>query len=641
MCGITGIAGKSLNFNVSETVLSMAKEVSHRGPDGEGLWAEDEKDVAIAHRRLAIVDLTETGSQPMLSPCKRYVFSFNGEIYNFKELRSKLTGHRWRGGSDTEVLFVAILTWGLEKALKVAQGMFALCLFDRLENVLHLARDRYGEKPLFYSQKGGFLSFASELSAFKHLEWFDFEINNSSLAHYFEFGFTGQEASIYKSIFKLKPGSILTFVLATEELKFHCFFENSVLAQPLEVKETPSYKDAVVTAKSMLTKIIEKQMRVDTNFGAFLSGGIDSTLVVALMQQNSGTRVNTFSIGNEEHDYDESKGASRISAFLGTSHNELILTNKAISFEIQNITSYMDEPFADSSFIPTYLLSRFAKRKVKVCLTGDAGDEVFSGYNRYKWAWFKENIDSGFGAYLFKPLLNSSLLLSDKNLADIYKSVKTFLPPSLKINFPEDKFRKIRKVYSEDSARDIYAGLLSDKNARELILDFKPSGNFVFCNDTSVVKQLMLLDQTFYLPLDILKKVDKATMANGLESRIPYLDHNIVQFCQSLPIEYLMKDGQPKSILRDILSEFVPSDYVNKPKIGFGIPISMILRTTLRSYVEDLFAAARNRVNLPIDFEKLYLMWLSFLEGKSEYEDQIWRAVILFGWLEKQKESSK
>ncbi len=640
MCGIVGIAGRNLNFDVYKTVFDMAQEVSHRGPDSGDIWSDSEKNVVIAHRRLAIVDLTDLGGQPMASHCGRFLLSFNGEIYNFEELRQMLPSQSWNGGSDTEVFLSAIAEWGLEKALTCAQGMFAFSLYDKNKKIMYLARDRFGEKPLFFSRKGGYLSFASDLSAFKHLNWFNHDIDNVALSHYFQFGFTGQEESIYRHISKLKSGSIMSFDIARGEVNIQTYYDSTRLDDHEEHGKLPTYENVVGHIQSMLTETVKRQMRVDANFGAFLSGGIDSSLIVALMQQNSDSKINTFSIGNEDLAFDESKSARQTSSLLGTNHSELMLTNKGISNEILNITRYMDEPFADSSFIPTFLLSRFAKKNVKVCLTGDAGDEVFSGYNRYKWFQSKHNFDKRFVSYIVNPVLSCSFLLSDKSLAKIYNVIRGGLPSFARVNFPEDKFKKIRKIHSAETANDVYYSLLSDDVAEKLIIDFKHTEKFDFCVASSFVKQLILLDQNFYMPLDILKKVDTATMASGLEARIPYLDHNIVRYCQKLPMEYLMEGGRPKSILRDILSNYLPQNFIERPKIGFGIPISSILKTTLRSFVEELFLKELKKENQLINVEYIYQIWNSFLDGDSKFDEQIWRSVIFFSWIEKQKEGS-
>ena len=480
MCGIAGIAGRKLNFNSLNIVEKMSLEVSHRGPDGAGLWCDSGKNVVIAHRRLAIVDLTSSGSQPMLSECGRYVLSFNGEIYNFQELKKTLSYSEWRGSSDTEVLLVAIVSWGLEEALKQVQGMFALCLFDRQNNIMHLARDRWGEKPLFFSRKGGYLSFASELSAFKHIRWFEYEIDKAALSHYFEFGFTGGEASIYKSISKVGLGSIISYDLSNDCLKTRVYFDNKSAKTSEQKSNLQPYKEVVGHVEQMLTDTIKKQMRMDVGYGAFLSGGIDSSVVVALMQKNSAKKIDTFSIGNEDIAFDESTSARQISSLLGTNHNELILTNKEIAEEIRHITDFMDEPFADSSFIPTILISRFAKKKVKVCLTGDAGDEVFSGYNRYKWVYGKKRLDEKFAGYFINSVLDCSLLFSDKNLAKIYSLFEGLIPSFARMHFPEDKFRKIRKIYSKTTTEDVYFGLLSDEHAQDNVIGFVPFDIYIF-----------------------------------------------------------------------------------------------------------------------------------------------------------------
>ncbi|MDZ4843143.1 MAG: asparagine synthase (glutamine-hydrolyzing) [Hyphomicrobium aestuarii] len=642
MCGIAGFWGPTSNADGhSALVRRMSNRIAHRGPDGDGVWTDPDAEIALAHRRLSIVDLSPAGAQPMVSACGRYVISFNGEIYNHVDLRSSLGRDQvWRGHSDTEVLLAAIARWGVRRALEQSVGMFAFAVWDRKLRTLALARDRLGEKPLYFGYLQQTFVFASELSAFTaHPEWRG-GVNRDSLALLMRHNYIPAPHSIYEGISKLGPGQILTLTKPSDQPHFESYWSASAVAQAGSVSPFTGTPDqAVERLEGLLRQSLQGQMMADVPLGAFLSGGVDSSTVVALMQSMSSCPVKTFTIGFEQKDFNEAEQAKAIARHLGTAHSELYVSEQEARDVIPQLPRYYSEPFADASQIPTYLVSRLAKQHVTVSLSGDGGDELFAGYSRYALAQTLWN--------RLKPLprwvRRAVQALATTPSPAVYDAVFGAMPYRLGTR-PGDRIHKAAGLLPSASLVELYAGMVSvwghptpvigagsaptvlTGRQRELVL-------------SSDVQRLMYLDLVSYLPGDILAKVDRASMAVSLESRVPLLDHRVVEFALSLPSSYLNREGETKWPLRQVLYKYVPQQLIERPKMGFGVPIDGWLRGTLRDWAEDLLAEARLKREGYLDPAPIRRVWAEHLSGRRNMQYHLWPVLMFQEWLSQQGRS--
>ena len=644
MCGIAGYLACSAGMISRDVLLSMANEIARRGPDDQGYWLDGSSGIGLAHRRLAIVDLSPAGHQPMESSSGRYMISFNGEIYNHKILRSSIDkeciNSSWRGHSDTETLLAAIDLWGLEKALIKTVGMFAIALWDRKEKVLILCRDRFGEKPLYYGwqgfgQKKSFL-FASELSAIRKHPAFNAEISRNALTLYMRHNYIGGEHSIYDGIYKLKPGHLLVVSTKSPIPKVRCWWNSFHSAyHGIHNPFNGSQEEAVVTLEQLLLHSIDQQMMADVPLGAFLSGGIDSSTIVSLMQSRSIRPIRTFSIGFYEKAYNEAVHAKSIAKYLGTEHTELYITPEEAMAVIPKLPLVYSEPFADSSQIPTLLVSHLARQHVAVSLSGDAGDELFCGYNRYK-------IAAGLWARIFR--LPASLRL-------VMGYVILSIPPSiwskLDVLFPMsnigDKFHKGASLLGSRTMSELYASLVSHWQEESEIVIGSDRTDLSLINfdigehKLADVEQMMLMDLSTYLPDDILVKVDRAAMSVGLETRIPFLDHRIVEFAWSLPLNLKLNGNVTKWPIRQVLYRYVPVELVERPKMGFGVPIGHWLRGPLRDWAENLLSEDRIRSDGYLNSSPIRKAWAEHLSGSRNWEHKLWCVLMFQAWLDAQQ----
>ena len=609
MCGITGfIFNRSIsNQNAIEIIRKMNHQIIHRGPDDSGFWINEDSDLILGHQRLSILELSNAGSQPMISSTGRYVISFNGEIYNHIALRKRLNFYNWKGASDTETILECIEEWGLDFTLKQLVGMFAIAIWDNISGDLFLCRDRLGEKPLYYGNKGNIFLFGSELNSLKAHPNFNAEIDPNSLQLYLRNGYVKAPNSIYKGIFKLMPGYYLKVNKRNyNEIEF-CNYWNLDLI----IKEKSSFEfslnNAVNILEELLLNSVENQSKADVPLGAFLSGGIDSSLIVALAQSISSTPLNTFTIGSDIPSYNESEHAGRIAKHLGTNHNELIITSKDSLDIIPNLKNIFDEPFADSSQIPTYFVSKLAKSKVKVALSGDGGDELFCGYSRYQnynEKWKKINsipypLRKILGNYL--PNSKYKEVLFTKNIDEFY----SFMNKQWKGIQPLTHPLLLSKINSEDKV------LGSIENSLE---------------------RMMYSDLVNYLPNDILTKVDRASMSVSLETRVPLLDHNIVEFAWGMPIDYKFYNGENKWPLKQILYKYVPKKLLERPKMGFSVPIENWLRGPLKDWAEDLISEKRLISDNIFEFRIVRKIWSDHLSGIRDNSQAIWTILMFQDW---------
>ena len=648
MCGLTGfLQYKSFN---KETALSISKEMSdqiiHRGPDDSGIWVDADVGIALAHRRLSIVDLSPAGHQPMESKSGRYVLVFNGEIYNHLDLRKELeekTKIAWRGHSDTETLLYSIEEFGLEITLKKTVGMFAIALWDKKEHTLFLARDRVGEKPLYYGWQNGVFLFGSELKALKKHPAFLADVNRNSLSLFLRHNYIPAPYSIYNGISKLPAATYLKISEKEKEnspVEYWSFQQAVISGQNNPFTGTDF--DAIEALGAQLKKSIGIQMVADVPLGAFLSGGIDSSTVVALMQAQSTRSVKTFTIGFHEEGYNEAEHAKAIARYLGTEHTELYVRPEEARNVIPLLPNLYDEPFSDSSQIPTFLVSKLAKQHVTVSLSGDAGDELFGGYNRYFWA---NSIWKKIGK-VPKPLrlLSAGIFknISPSTWNSIFSVVTHFpvIGSQMKVSQPGDKIHKLAEILDAKNPKEIYYRLVSHwKNPGSIVIGgVESSTNLTGRVDKSFIDsfehRMMYLDAISYLPDDILAKVDRAAMGVSLESRVPFLDHRVIEFAWSLPLHLKVRNGSGKWILKQLLYKYVPKELIERPKMGFGVPIDTWLRGPLKEWASDLLSESRIKRDGYFRYEPIQKKWNEHQSGNHNWQYYLWDILMFQSWLE-------
>ncbi|HQU17250.1 MAG TPA: asparagine synthase (glutamine-hydrolyzing) [Gammaproteobacteria bacterium] len=650
MCGIVGLVdlgGESVGGVLQHAVGAMADALRHRGPDDAGTWVDASAGVALAHRRLSILDLSAAGHQPMVSADGRRVLVFNGEIYNFRALRSELEKHGigFRGHSDTEVLLAAIGLWGMEEALAKSNGMFAFALWDRRERTLSLARDRVGEKPLYYGWVGGDFVFASELKALRvHPRWRG-EVDRGALTLLLRHNYIPAPYSIYQGIHKLPPGHWLTLSPSARDE------QGGVQVVPYwsarEVAESGARdpfrgttQEAADGLETLLRDAVRLRLEADVPVGAFLSGGIDSSITVALMQQESRSPVRTFSIGFHESEYNEAHHAKAVAAHLGTEHTELYVTAREAMEVIPRLPEIFDEPFADSSQIPTFLVSEMTRRHVTVSLSGDGGDELFGGYNRYFLGRSLWNKIGWMPARARAVVASGIRAVGPARTGRVLNAVQAALPARLRIQNPGDKLDKLAKILAEPNPDALYHGLVSHwQRPAEVVIGGHEPPTAVTDRDgwarlPDFTERMMYLDLVSYLPDDILVKVDRASMAVSLESRIPLLDPRLIEFAWRLPLALKVRNGEGKWLLRQVLYRHVPRALIDRPKTGFGVPIDTWLRGPLRDWCEALLDPARLAREGYFEPEPIRAKWEEHLSGRRNWHYYLWDVLMFQAWLE-------
>ena len=626
----------------------MADRLAHRGPDDSGVWVDGSAGLALAHRRLSIVDLSAEGHQPMRSASGRFIITFNGEIYNFRALRAALEADRgapaWRGHSDTEVMLAAFERWGLEAALQRFVGMFAFALWDSHERILHLARDRLGEKPLYYGFAASDFVFGSELKALHACSGFARRVDRLALAAYIQMACVPTPLSIYEGVFKLPPACMLSLdmgQLAARTLprpRPYWSLERAI-ERGCEDRFAGTEDEAADLLELSLREAIGGQMVADVPLGAFLSGGVDSSTVVALMQAQSSRPVRTFSIGFSERDYDEALYAKRVAAHLGTAHTELYVTPQEAQAVVPKLPQMYDEPFGDSSQIPTFLVSQLARRHVTVSLSGDAGDELFGGYNRYRWG---EAIRARVGwlPQAARTVLSDAITMVSPGTWDsLARAPSLALPQRMRPNAVGDKLHKLARLLGKATEAELYEALVSQCPV-DLMHDSVQAHASWGQRPTPIClvklpERMMYLDALGYLPDDILVKVDRASMAVSLESRVPLLDHRVVELAWRLPLEMKIRNGQSKWLLRRVLYRHVPRELIERPKMGFSIPLDSWLRGPLRDWAESLLDSGRLAREGFFRPEPIRKLWAEHLSGARNWQHCIWNVLMFQAWLER------
>lgn len=662
MCGFAGYLTNSISEDIEMNNIldGMSAELIHRGPDDQGSWVNINDGIAMGFCRLAILDLSSAGHQPMTSKSGRFVITYNGEIYNHNHLREKINNESikkddWLGTSDTETLLAAFELWGISKTLKNCIGMFSIALWDIEEKTLTLARDRFGEKPLYYGMVNHSLVYGSELKPFKKFPHFKNKISRRSLREFLKFNYVPTPLSIYQDIFKIEAGSFAQFKLQDKKIKQISYEKYWSLEEViLSCKENSYSKEsnAIKDLEEQLIQSIKLQMQSDVPLGAFLSGGVDSSLIVSIMQKISDKPIKTFTVGFEDSEFDESKFAKKIANHLGTDHKELFVTSDEVRSIIPKIPKIYDEPFADFSQIPTHIVCKAAREHVTVALSGDAGDEIFAGYNRYFWGpslWKKLQIIP----FRFRKVLGKIILILPKQAwFFLEKIINFFVPANRGINRLNEKIYKLGTRLSWiQSIDDLYFSLISEwqdapgiviaeNNQKELLPD-----NFMMLNNVNDInledptERMMYQDSNGYLQDDILCKVDRAAMATSLETRVPFLDPEIVKLSWRFPLEMKVQGTLGKKILRKVLYKYVPKNLIERPKIGFGLPIGDWLRGPLKDWASDLLSPKRIQQEGYLNQDYINQAWNQHLTGKRDNTYKLWSVLMFQAWLEAERKS--
>jgi asparagine synthase (glutamine-hydrolysing) len=642
MCGLTGFVSASTRTTDELTAMlrPMCEAIAHRGPDDSGEWVDPAVGVALGFRRLAIIDVSPAGHQPMVSASGRYVVTFNGEIYNFEALRTELReaglAPVFRGHSDTEVMLAAFEAWGVEASVRRFNGMFAIALWDRKLRRLFLMRDRMGVKPLYFGFAGRTFVYGSELKALRRHPDFDATIDRGALGLYFRFLYVPAPYSIYEGIRKLMPGTILTFDPATREVGTSTYWSASdAAARRMGQRFQGSEEDASREAETLLRDAVRLRMIADVPLGVFLSGGIDSSLITALMQEESTTPVRTFTIGFTETNYNEAPFAAAIARHLGTHHTELYMTPDDVVNVIPKLPAMYDEPFADSSQIPTHLVAMLARRHVTVSLSGDGGDELFGGYTRY---FIGQKLFRRLAALpvWIRPAIGRALASLPPRAWDRLLGLgRPLLPSSLRQANPGERIHKVARVVAANDLDAMYFELVShwsnvvlqQGDAEAPVTSARPQ-------ISDPVERMMYFDQISYLPDDILTKVDRASMAVSLESREPLLDYRLVEFAWTLPLSMKVQNGVGKRVLRRVLDRYVPKNLIERPKMGFGIPLESLLRGRLRDWAESLLDPSAMRAQGFLDTAMVQARWKDHLDGKDQWKFHLWGVLMFQAWLQ-------
>lgn len=653
MCGIAGIldpACATSAEDLAHRVTTMASALAHRGPDDSGTWADSAAGLAFGHRRLSVVGLGSVGHQPMVSSGGRYVLNYNGEIYNFSELARRLesAGVAFAPGSDAQVLLAAIETWGMDEALDRCEGMFALALWDQVRHELHLVRDRFGEKPLYYGWVGPHFAFASELKALRCLPDFDTELDRGAVALYLRHNCIPAPRTIYRDMAKLEPGQMVTIGPAHRRgsrPRCRTYWSARQAVDTARQRPLQAGPDALADmVETTLGDAVRARMVADVPVGAFLSGGVDSSLVVALMQTTSDRPVRTFTIGSAETAFDESADAAAVAKHLGTDHTLLCVGDAEARAVIPALAEIWDEPFGDSSQIPTLLVSRLARSDVTVSLSGDAGDELFAGYNRHAWLERLSRRSAAVPGALRRGVGDLMGRVPPRTI----ERLSAALPSQWQLRNPADKFVKLGRVLAADGADDAYLALVSHWDApesivrgasasplpAELSLAARPEA---WPTLGGVTEQVLWLDLVGYLPDDILTKLDRAAMAVSLETRVPFLDRAVLDLAWRLPLSAKLDGGVTKAVLRTVLHRHVPASLVDRPKTGFGIPVAAWLRGPLRPWAEDLLSRDRLAGQGLLDPEPIRQAWEAHQSGRRDLAYALWDVLMLQSWLDRWK----
>ena len=643
MCGIAGLWQKN-EKNLKSRITKMTDTLSHRGPDDSGIYVDKKNCIALGHRRLSILDLSPAGHQPMKSFSGRYIIVYNGEIYNYHEIKKELEikyNIKFKSDSDTEIILSCIEIWGLKKSLQKFNGMFAFALWDKKIEKLYLVRDRIGIKPLYYGIQNKTLLFASELKAIRVNKSFQPILNRDALTLFFRHNYIPTPYSIYKGIKKLTPGYFVT-IDKNLNMQLECYWDiYKITENNIKNLTTLSRKEAISRLENLLLDSVKKRMISDVPLGAFLSGGIDSSTIVALMQAQSNIPIKTFTIGFYEKKYNEATFAKEIAKYLKTDHTELYLTYQKAMEIIPKLPNIYDEPFSDSSQIPTFLISQLAHKDVTVSLSGDGGDELFGGYKRYfltNKIWNKIKLLPHF---IKRDIIKLISVIPPERWNTLLNNFNFIIPKKLHQTLYGDKLYKLLDILNKPSDSQLYKALISHwKYPENLVINSKEP-NTVFDNKkidkniNNFTDKMMFFDLITYLPDDILVKVDRASMSMGLETRVPILDHRIVEFSKKLPLSLKIKEQKSKWILRQILYKYVPKKLIERPKMGFGVPINDWIKGPLKEWAEDLLNENKLKQDGFLNFELIRKRWQEHINQKRNWGGWLWDVLMFQSWKKK------
>jgi asparagine synthase (glutamine-hydrolysing) len=640
MCGIAGVLTSAAvaRDQLERSAVAMADTLAHRGPDDHGVWSDPEAGIALTHRRLSIVDLSPSGHQPMTSADGRFVITFNGEIFNFQDLRRELeaSGVKFRGHSDTEVMLEGFSAYGIAPTIKRLIGMFTIGIWDRREHVLTLVRDRLGIKPVYWAKFGNLFLFGSELKALRAHPGWTARIDRSAVAAFMRHNYIPAPHTIYQGVQKLEPGTILTLPWGGEPHTERFWDARALAKAGLADPFRASDKELTDRLEDLLRDAVRRRMVADVPVGAFLSGGIDSSTVVALMKAANAGPVRTYTIGFELPGFDEAQYSAAVAQHLGTEHTELTVTAKAALDVVPKLPTMYDEPFADSSQIPTYLVSAMTRQHVTVALSGDGGDELFAGYNRYQLAtrlWRSL-------ALLPRPLRSAMSGAITSVSADRWSKLLAFLPAHVRPGQIGDKLHKFASVLPVDDESALYRRLVTHWEPMQVVSDGPEHKGILWdpqikSEFPGLLERMQFLDLVTYLPDDILTKVDRASMAVALEARVPLLDHRVVEFSWRLPRAAKIRGGVSKWLLRQVLDRHVPKAMIERPKMGFGVPLGEWLRGPLRDWAENLLGEQRLREAGLVDALMVRKVWTAHLSGQRNHEYMLWNVLMLESWRER------
>lgn len=640
MCGFAGLLNPDSSLN-HESYLShlqkMTQSISHRGPDDESFWIDPNQNIGLGFRRLSILDLSPQGKQPMASACGRYRIVFNGEIYNHREIKKAVqeSNHfpfEFRGRSDTEVLLAAITVWGIEKTLQKINGMFAIALWDQELQKLFLSRDRVGEKPLFYGWIKNQFVFGSELKALTGLPDFEKQFNQKALALYFRHSCIPAPYTPFQNLHKLRPGQLLEISIRSFNAPQISPYWSALEICQREGAKKSDLEEEMKCLEDLLKDAVKIRMEADVPLGAFLSGGIDSSLVVSLMQSQSSLPIKTFTIGFEEEKFDESIQAREIARYLGTDHTELTVTSQEAQDTIPLLSQMVDEPFGDASLIPTFLVAKLAKQKLTVSLSGDGGDELFCGYPRYHLG---QKFLSRFGSW--NPQAKETLAFG---LQKIPQPVWNRLLSRTGWTTPGEKINKFAEALTTQNALELYQKLTSHFDPPNQITQETQEPPTLLTQATPLLENpielMMALDLITYLPDDILVKVDRATMAVSLEGRMPLLDHRLVELAWSFPLDWKLRNGQGKWILKRVLKNYLPESLFERPKMGFSVPVGDWIRGPLRDWAEELLKESKIKSQGFLKAGPVRELWEDHLQGRRNHQHKLWDILMYQDWLSHQ-----
>lgn len=629
MCGISGILKKKhTKIDLNKSIFNILKIQSHRGPDvSNSIKVND--NLILGHNRLSIQDLSENGNQPMFSKSKNLLITFNGEIYNHQKLRNKINNQIWNSSGDTETIVNLFDKYGIIKSLDLIEGMFAFAYYNKKVNKIYLAIDRFGEKPLYYYKDENIFAFSSEIYPLTQIEGFDKKLNENSILNFLKYSYIAAPYSIYEKIFKVEAGSFLeidinNFYSGLEYIKVHRWTQLFEIVKSSKKNIIKNFNEAKYELEEKLSDSVKKQMISDVPIGSFLSGGIDSSLITALMQKHSNKKIETFSIKFKNSEYDESGYAKKVSEELNTSHNELLVSHQNVLDTIENINNIFGEPFGDSSQVPMYLLSKFTKEKVTVSLSGDGADELFCGYSRYKY------IHTAWKIYKILNLKNKSIhKLFDKIPVNFLKKLINIISLS-KIPQLDDKISKFKTFTQNIKVQDdIYLKLISNIDIN--IENENINLNFL---DYDIIEKMMLSDSLNYLPNDILCKVDRTAMKNSLETRLPFLDKSVFEYAWQLPLEYKIKGNETKYILKKILESYLPKNLIYRPKMGFSLPMNDLLNGDLKGILQESVDYIKKQ-----NFQFLEKINITDIQNDISHDARknnlLWNIIILANWLQK------